>query len=394
MKSPAPLLLLFALGACESTTPAPPARQWTMFDLQEAYLNQQPVLVGAEGFPSGMPYDAFVKGPAPLVPISLAFTEGGYSPYVTTNVWANTPEVWVQPMYILVDGWDADLHTWKKVQPSRWIYTVGPKSRFHSPFWQVYWAELPANGDPARYTSARQILDDKLVLHEGPGRLVTLVPPGTTVPGLPERPPSFPAIKPVAVRTNDLLDGEKVAALDFGENRFEWNESLEVVEQPFFVIVTCSRPGDCRPSGAPNVGGTGPLFTNRPAMDVPGGRPRFGSFWRLYLLTLPFGDDARLYIPPDVDPATRSTIANNVRGLSADPIEFTPDPGKVAEMNRHYLQVALDGATCFKDQQSFEACKWLDSQRAVEKYLPAAITRTGITVTCPFVGYAGMDLPR
>jgi hypothetical protein len=387
MNARAWLLATLVLGACEQPAMPPPSRPWTMFDLQQAFDAETPVLEGVEGFPKGFPYDTFVEGRQPLIPVNRAFTEGGYSPYITTNLWANVPEVWVQPMYILVTGWNELKQEWTKAG-APWIYTVGPKSRFHSPFWRVYWVLAP-NAGAGDYTSSDQILRDKLPLIEGPGRLVTLVPDETVIGPLPPG-PSIPGLElPEVRRQKDYLDGRRVSAIDFGENRFEWNEYLEVIEQPLFVLVTCGAPGDCRPSKTPNIGGTGPLFQRRPAI-APGGRPRFGSVWRLHFVTLPPGDEKGVFIPPSVDDATRDLLVSKLIGVQAPRLGYLPAPVDLPAVNRHYMQVALNASTCFKTPEEFAKCQWLDSQKAVEELLPQAIQRSG--VTCPFVGYDGMDV--
>ena len=394
-------VLVVLWGACGQTAAPAPSRPWTMFDLAEAFESQERVLVGVDGLPGGLPYNAFVKGPGPLIPISSAFTEGGFSPYITTNVWANVREVWVQPMYILVSGFDSQgTHDWIRlkdmsdpgnVHNAGWVYTVGPKSRFHSPFWRTWFAVVPGNKTAADYTSSEQILRDQLPLFPGPGWLASIVPNDTKLGPLPPAPPLAGEFKAPNIRRNDYLDGVKVTSIDFGPNRFDWNYDDEVIEQPFFVLVTCRGPGDCGPSGAPNIGGTGPLFARRPAI-APGERPRFGSFWRLYLVALPAGDGPGLFIAPSVDPAVRETIAGGLSGLPAPPLMFTPDAEHAMVVEKRSMQVALNAASCFKDQASFDKCQWLDSQKAVEESLPGAITRTGITVTCPLVGYDGMDV--
>jgi hypothetical protein len=399
-------LLLAPALACEQTATPPPSRQWTMFDLDAAFrinldLPQERklnVLVGAEAVPAGLPPEFFVRAAGPVVPISAAYTEGGFSPYITTNVWANTPEVWVQPMYILVDKWDPKLQKGTPIADSSWVFTVGPQSRFHSPFWRVYFAEAPPNTQKDTYKSSAQIFRDKLVLHEGPGRLISLVPSTTTIEPIDAIRPWLAGVTPLqpSVRKIDYLDGAQIGAIDFGVNRFEWNDALEVVEQPFFVLVTCTPEKGCGPSMAPNVGGTGPLFARRPAMVPPGGKPRFGSFWRLYKVTLPSDHKTSLFIPPAFE-KHRAAIEDTVSGLDLLPLKFTPDPMNadlMTLMNKHFLQVALNAAECFETEAAFARCQWLDSQKAIEDLLPAAITRTGITVTCPFVGYDLAVVPK
>jgi hypothetical protein len=392
------LLATLVLAACEKAAPPAPSRPWTMFDLAQAFEQKQRVLEGVEGVPGGFPSDAFVKGSGPLIPVSSAFTDGQFSPYITTNLWENMPEVWIQPMYILVEGFDATTtHDWirlkdpTKTRNAGWIFTVGPRSRFHSPFWRTYFAQVPPGTQEGAYTSSEQILRDRLPLVAGPGRLVSLVPDQTVLGGLPVVPTLKGDYTPPPLRKVDYLDGEKVTGIDFGRDRFDWNDYDEVIEQPFFVLVTCRSPTDCGPSNAPNIGGTGPLFARRPAI-APGGRPRFGSFWRLYLVALPMGDAPGLFIPASVDPQLRETLRSRLSGLAAPLPGFVPDVDHQAQVDGHYMQVALNAATCFKDQASFDGCQWLDSQGAIEELLPGSITRTGINVTCPFVGYDGMDV--
>jgi hypothetical protein len=385
-------LIALTLGACQQPAAPLASRPWTMFDLQAAYdVEGAKVLEGVEGFPQGFPPSAFIKSRQPVIPISPAFTEEGFSPYITTNLWANFPEVWIQPMYILVTDWDPETHDWKRLGNAPWIYTVGETSRFHSPFWRVYYAKVPADATASTYTSSEQILRDKLPLYPGPGRLVSIVPNGTVL-GAPPGPFEIPGFVPPRIRTADYLDGRVVTAIDFGNNRFDWNEKLEVIEEPLFVLVTCSSATECGPSSAPSIGGTGPLFARRPPI-LPGGRPRFGSFWRLYFVTLPAGDDVGLFIPPSADAESRSKVANGLSGLAAPMPGFTPAAGEEeAAVNKRFMQVALNARECFASAEAFKDCKWLDSQQAIEELLPQAIKRTGITVTCPFVAYDGKDV--
>jgi hypothetical protein len=386
--------LLLLLAGCGKGALPEPARAYTMFDIAAAYQANENVLVGVEGAPDGLPASLFVKGPEPTIPIQPAFAEGGFSPYITTNLWANFPEVWVQPMYIFVTKWDPSTQRGAPVPTQPWIYTVAPGSRFHSPFWRVYWVELPDPLPRPKYTSSAQIFADKLVMHEGPGHLVSLVPLGTKIASLDAAGGQYAGHMTTmpTVRTQDFLDGQSIGAVDFGENRFTWNDDLEVTEQPFFVFFSCPAGGTCQMAGVPNVGGTGPLFTRTPAI-APNNRPLFGSFWRLYFVTLPNSDALRVFVPPgDPYDAVRDTIAMNLK-VATGTLGFTPDPAKVGDVNRHFMQVAFNGATCFADAASFDQCQWLDSQQAVEEHLPNAIVRSGITVTCPFVAYDDQKVP-
>jgi hypothetical protein len=393
----AALALVALVSGCGNEAVAPPSRAWTMFDIAAAFsaTPPQPVLVGVEGAPAGLPAGLFVKDGSPTIPIQPAFAEGGFSPYITTNLWANMPEVWIQPLYIFVRGWDPNLQKGTPVMGQPWIYTVAPTSRFHSPFWRVYWVELPDPSPRDQYTRSDQIFADHLTMHEGPGRLVSLVPLGTRIADLAATAPWYGGhmTSPITVRTQDYLDGAPIGAIDFGFNRFEWNRDLEVIEQPFFVFFTCPAGQACGLAKVPNVGGTGPLFSRRPAI-LPGGKPRFGSFWRLYFVTLPNDPALRVFIPPgDTYAKYHADIEDYVKGVEPATVEFTPDPAMADELNRHFMQVAMNGSTCFKDPASFVGCRWIDSQTAVEENLANSLVPTGITVTCPFVGYDDQPVP-
>lgn len=400
MKGRLALLTVVALGACERPAQPPPSGQWTLFDLDRAAHAGQNVLVGVEGFPPGMPASEFLArksmdGAGPVVPISPAFTEGKPSPYITTNVWGNFPVVWIQPMYILATHFDDATSRWVTIPGAKWIFTVGPQSRFHSPFWQIYWAIVPPGTAPDKYTSSEQLLRDRVELKPGPGRLVALAPDLTTIEEWAQSKPgkvSHLAAQPTTPRVRqDYLDGKLVTGLDFGDNRFEWNAQGEVVEQPFFVFAGHVGDGNYLPVSAPNVGGTGPLFERRPPI-APRNRPIFGSYWRLYLVKLPPTKDAAVFLPRSLD-RVRAEAEDWVKVLDVPAIGWDPStPEMAAAVSARTMQVALN-KDCFASEAAFGTCRWLDSQKAIEEALPTSIERTGITVTCPFVGYDGAVVP-
>lgn len=394
------VLVLMALAGCELPAAAPPARLWTLFDLARAFDESAIVAAGADGLPEGIPAANYLaaRGPTgPTLRISPAVSEKAGAAYVTTEVWSNVPAVWIQPMYILVTAWNADDPLSNYLEGAPWIYTVGPGSAFYSPFWRVYWAVVPPDTDPLKYTSSRQLLDDHVELHEGSGRLVALVPDGTALEpaaqSLPGRIGREPALGAPQVRTADRLDGQStpVSALDFGANRFSWNEKLEVVAQPLFVLQARQPDGSWARAGAPNVGGTRSLFTQQ-APIAPKNRPYFGSLWRLHTVHLPANDNAGLFLPKALD-AARTEVAAGLHGLALPAIDWEPDAAEVDLVNAHALQVALNAKTCFATREAFDTCRWLDSQAAIEAALPAGIAPTGILATCPFVSYGGAMVP-
>jgi hypothetical protein len=139
--------------------------------------------------------------------------------------------------------------------------------------------QVPAGTKAGDYTSSQQILRDPAPPDAGPRPAGAAGAIGDQRGWAAPR-PAIAEFQPPKVRHLDYLDGEQVASLDFGNERFEWNEDGEVIEQPLFVLVTCVSSNHCDKTGAPSIGGTGPLFARRPAI-APAGKPRFGSFWRL-----------------------------------------------------------------------------------------------------------------
>lgn len=119
----------------------------------------------------------------------------------------------------------------------------------------------------------------------------------------------------------------------------------------------------------------------------------YGSLWRLHTVRLPPGDpEVGIFLPSTARfEALRQEVAGSLRGLAMPPVtwEFA-DP---AEARQHLLKVALNAATCFKDEASLARCRWLDSQGAIEQHLPQAIAASEVTVTCPLVTVDGAEIP-
>ncbi len=127
--------------------------------------------------PGGIPLDRILDGATLFQRPTVADTYGAH--YVTTEVWAGYPQVWVQPMYVPVSGWNAGVPTViKDAAGGGWkpIFSVGARSGFYSPFWQAIYFDAPAGTTADTYTSAKQVLDAGLPLHEGAGWTMPIVP--------------------------------------------------------------------------------------------------------------------------------------------------------------------------------------------------------------------------
>jgi hypothetical protein len=406
----AALSLLLAAG-CEAPGAAtsPPAALVTLGTLRAAYQADpgQPLGVGLDRiFAAGFPPAYFLRS-ADEIRVAPAYTQGRPSAYMTTDIWVNFPVVWVQPMYVFVSGWDgqpakAHLHD---VPP---ILSVGPGSAFFSPFWRVYYVEVPSRQQAEQYRSVRQILNDRLRIFPGPGRLTTVLPASSMGaqsatedfalpalrPALPADPgsPGGPSKIGQPRRAKARIDGseELVDVLEFGDDRFEWNDRYEVLEAPLFFFFRKDSEGAWVPiTELPRVGGTGPLFARRPAV-FPGNRPLFGSLWRLWAVHLPL--TARLFVPP----AHREVWEARDRLWGALEVPIADLPEEIAtrdDLDAHAFKV-LANESCLHQPEDFpDRCAWLDSQQAIETHLPTALFASEVLVHCPYLAYAGAPVP-
>ncbi len=384
--NPARSLALFALlsglAACSSGDTGSPARVYTLFDFaaaSEAAADKMDVPGLEAFFPDGWP-----KGGLPIkdkrLQVLPMFVDQYGAAYTTSEFWANYPAVWVQPMYVPVADWKPGVKP-VPLDDSLPIFSVGPSSKFYSPFWQVFYVEVPAGtGKP---TTVKEVFDRKLVQHEGPGRLAPLAPDDTILDPDAMTKLGHPVGK-VNVRRG-WVDGAEMTFLDYGTNRFEWNNKLEVIEQPLFLFVT-GQNGRWLRAGVSPVGGTNPLFSQR-AIASPGGRPNWGSLWHLYQVRLP--DKAGVFLPTNDEFTARRNAA---KGLVLPPLEIEQYKTGGSDPRVYLGQVALNAASCFENASIFGECVWLSSQKSLQDQIPWLLVRTEILVTCPFVSYPVVEM--
>lgn len=338
---------LSGLAACgQGPAPAQPWL-WTVADLQALAASGQTAVAADAGLPGGVPLARILDGEGLFQRPSLA--DRYSATYVTTEVWVGYPEVWVQPMYVPVSGWvdghpvvlkDGDTGVWKP------IFGVGAGSGFYSPFWQAVYFDAPAGATTDSFTSVKQILDAGLPLHEGAGWTIPIVPA------------SLSWNDPAARAETGWVDGATVTTLNFGQGLFAWDPATDVVDEvPLFVFVARDAQGQWSVPDLRTVAGTGPVGSGGPPPATTAGQPLYSSYWRLYTVEIPG---------------------------SAVPF---PDP---ADMFPDYAGRLVTTPDCLADPNNIdpEACSYLDSQQQIERAVPrAAIHRTDVTVTCPFVTY-------
>lgn len=376
---------LIAGGAC-SQAPAPaPAKLWTLFDVEALSATGATSLGGADdGLPGGLRLDHILTGSS-LFP-RQTFSESYASEYVTTEVWANYPQVWTQPMYVPVTGWTGGVPQLLVDATGVWhpVFGVGPPSGFYSPFWQTIYFDVPAGTPTNAITSGQQVLDGDYPQHEGGGRTVPIVPQDVAA--------ASPA-GPVAGK--GWLNGGPVYFLDFGKGLFGWDPVTNVVnETPIYVFLMRDAEGNLQAPDIPTVAGDGPPGTHATSVPMIDGLPRYASYWRIYTVEVP--PTARIFSP---DPAQQGALqALGVPVVTLyDPTVVADNPAIVGRIALNPSDPSIGQAGCFDtddtadygpDNPTTGHCLYLDSQANVENNIdPGAIQPTNITVTCPFIQY-------
>lgn len=374
---------LLTLGACsQGAAPADP-KLWTLFDVQALYAGGAPATRGLapnDGLPGGIPLGQLLGpsvGASALVGRN-AWDEDYQVSYVTTEVWSNFDRVWMQPAYVPVTGWAGGtpqpLDAGTTLRP---IFSVGPHSGFYSPFWQIVYADVPADTPPGSITSARQILDAGYRLTSSEGRTMPLVPDGITGGGDPG---------------TGWIDGAPISFLDFGTATFSWDAENVVQELPLFVFTVTGDDGQPHVlPDMPKVLGTTPPGLGGgppPNLGPGGGQPRYSAFWRIYTVAVP--PFATIFAPAG------TPLAMALGGLPNGRSDLYPaeinnaDPTVIATYLGRVTVDPIDPATglpdCFATPTALGGCHWIEVQAQLEANLDASTTQaTGITVTCPVI---------
>lgn len=375
-----------AVGACsQGPAPADP-KLWTLFDVKALYAGGAPATHGLapnDGLPGGIPLGQLLDDTSTLVP-RFSWADGYQTSYVTTEVWSNFDRVWMQPAYVPVTGWQGGKPQ-KLLDGGAWhpIFSVGQRSGFYSPFWQIVYADVPADTLPGALTSARQILDGGYRLTPSEGRTMPLTPDGITGGGNPG---------------TGWLDGAPISFLDFGTATFTWDEANVVQEVPLYVFTVVGDDGQPHVlSEMPKVLGTaapGLPAGPPPTVGGDGATPRYSAYWRLY--TVPVPSFATIFAPPGSD------LATDLNNIGAPPSLNYPDdiknadPTVLAQFIGRVSVTPVDPNTntglppCFAALAMLPSCHWIEVQSDLEANLDVSTNQaTGITVTCPVIEAAG-----
>ena len=357
----------------------PAAKLWTVFDVQALYaggaLASKPI-ADNDGLPGGIPLGLILNGTT--LAQRTAWAAGQSVDFLTTEVWANYPQVWIQPAYVPITGWTNGAPQILGGKPLQPIFSVGPASAFYSPFWQIVYAEVPAGTTPGTLTSARQILDGGYVLTPSGGWTMPLLPEGITsdATGVPA---------PV----EGYLDGAPVSFINFGTSTFTWDPVTNVVQpSPIYVLTFIGDDGlvHAVPS-IPTILGAGAPGSGAATPDA---GQRNSTYWRVYTVAVP--PSARVFAPPgsqvavDMSKATLDSGTYTQAIDDAAPSDLSPYLGSVA-LNAGDPSKGVQG--CFDTVASLAGCTWLHSELALQANLDSSTTQpTAVMVTWEVTGLA------
>jgi hypothetical protein len=404
-------------GACERHGDARPPLLFTVADFQALRDAPEPPQTIADGYgvPGGLRLDRIIAQDAAGASLAKrdVYTHGYKSAYLTTEVWAGFDEVWVQPVYVAVDGaYPIDKPPARlKGKSGTWrpIFSVGPDSAFYSPYWETIYFRIPADVDIDTIQSVRDVYAHGFDFRRAEGRVMVLAPAEVGVPPRHLEAKNGEELVGGPTPSMGVYDGQDAPFLDFGTSTFEWNDRLEVDEVPLYVWVTRDATGALQTLDMPTVGGSGPPYSGLEPRVIDG-KPKYGSYWRIYTVEIqpgwrvfapPFFDDVRKRLATTEYLYEDPPYADDLKKLT-DPVEATSFDDWVGRVLKNpdcvKNPVAVDPSNVMEpalmhDGVEDPLCEYVDSQAKIEALVPrAAIRRTDIVVTCPFITYDSAPL--
>ncbi len=326
-----------------------------------------------------------------------AFSEGRPAAFSVAEVWERVPEVWVQPWYVLVTQYEPSNPSAYRLKDSAPVVDIEEESLFYSPFWELIYVVVPEDTPLDRYTSATAILSAGLPMYRGGGLLAPLAPEdvlpavaqGSTSPLRPLTEEVVGGARPGVA----WLHGRQVSYLSFGLNNFTWSTEAGragiVDESALYVFAHPGPSGALTSLGLPSVVGTGPRGAGLAARVSTTGVPLFGALTHPHLALLP--TSAGPFVPSAM--ALLKGSLREAGGVTV--VDVHPDIEARPDAKDYVLRVALN-PDCFKDPAKFPAaCRWLDSQAAVEANLaPSSLQAQDVLFTSPVLFYDGKKVGR
>src|SRR6188508_1558450 len=223
-------------AACSQPDAPPSPAVFTLFDVKALYDEQLPPttrIAVDSSLPGGIPIDQLMSADGALK-VHPTWAEGYGAAYVVTEVWTDFDELWVQPAYVPVTGWAQGVRD-PLIKPWQPIFSVGPGSRFYSPFWQIVFVDVPEGTTPESLTSAEQVLRSGYPLYPDQGSVMVMSPGDVRFEQLTVGAFTIPVGD--VQRLEGWLDGARGSYVEFPSAALSWDTRLVIDEVPIYHFV-------------------------------------------------------------------------------------------------------------------------------------------------------------
>ena len=391
------LLFALALVACAPAS-TPPEKRWTVADFvaggaaKKRFAGFDPArLAVADGpvpfrSPPWEPTTARNQGSTGLA-VLPAFAGGETAAVVITDIWEHHPTPWVQPVYLLVNEYDATNPAAKRIDGTWSYFPVDLRSAFYSPYWRVTYLEVPADTGADTFHGAGAALRAARSVHEGALVVCPIVPEDTAIAKDPADPgPVRPfTLEPVTARVvrHAWVDGHDTAYMDFGRDLFTASPAALPDEAPLYAFVKTANSVSVDPYAyATNAPGATTLLELPFVLDD---APFAQSLRRRYDIAL--APSMAVFVPADRPELRDALRASGVKVPDADPTIPT-------DVARAYTLRVATSTACFADATGFPGnCGWLDSESAIAALPRHTVVRTDVLVTAVTLRAGAKVLP-
>ncbi len=180
------LVASWCVVGCTVPDPANPIDRWSVDGFQvtadapaDEVLGRWPradLRIEPDG---GMPFwgppfwgDGHVTGNSPVLTVWPAFADQQAVAFVITDIWANQPRPWVQPVYMSV----VDYAVRPVITNAASVFPIQPGASFYSPYWRAQYYVGSSNDPDGGFRTAQQVLNGPHELSAGPLIYCPLVP--------------------------------------------------------------------------------------------------------------------------------------------------------------------------------------------------------------------------